>query len=70
MPPEINVSRRLSFGFLMLVVMFGLYLPLFGASLIWSSSSKERILVRIPSVRDWLGLRVPDRELVTAGEAS
>jgi uncharacterized iron-regulated membrane protein len=67
--PKIIVSRPLSFSFLMLVVIFGIYLPLFGASLILVKIIEKGILVRIPSVRDWLGLRVPDQAIVTAGAA-
>ena len=67
--PKVIVSRRLSFGFLILVVIFGIYLPLFGVSLILVKIIEKGILVRIPSGCDWLGLRVPDRELVTAGAA-
>ena len=58
--PRIIVSRRLSFGFLMLVAMFGVYLPLFGASLIVVKLLESAVLSRIPRVRDWLGLRLPD----------
>ena len=52
MPPRIIVSRRLSFGFLMLVAMFGVYLPLFGTSLIVVKLLEGAVLSRIPRVRD------------------
>lgn len=67
--PRIIVSRRLSFGFLMLVVMFGVYLPLFGASLIVVKLVESAVLSRIPRVRDWLGLRLPDPDVKTSASA-
>jgi uncharacterized iron-regulated membrane protein len=54
--PKIAVSPRFSAGLLVIVGIFGLYLPMFGASLITVKLIEKGVLVRIPKVRDWLGL--------------
>ena len=57
--PRVLLSPRLSLGLLALVVMFGIYLPLFGASLLVVLLAEKTVLIRIPKLRDWLGLYVP-----------
>jgi hypothetical protein len=47
----------------LLVVLFGAYLPLFGASLVLVLLAEFAVLKRIPRVRDWLGLHVPRLEI-------
>jgi uncharacterized iron-regulated membrane protein len=59
--PKIAASPRFSFGLLALVVIFGLYLPLFGASLIFVLFLERTVLRRIPRLRDWLGLQIPEK---------
>lgn len=54
--PKVLLSPRLSFGLVVLVVLFGVYLPLFGASLVLVLLAEFAVLKRIPKVRDWLGL--------------
>jgi uncharacterized iron-regulated membrane protein len=54
--PKVAASPRFSAGLLGLVVALGVYLPLFGASLILVKLIETALLVRIPKVRDWLGL--------------
>ena len=54
--PKVMLSPRLSFGLVVLVVLFGVYLPLFGASLVFVLLAEFAVLKRIPKVRDWLGL--------------
>jgi len=56
--PKVLLSPRLSFGLVALVVLFGVYLPLFGASLVLVLVTEFAVLKRIPKVRDWLGLHV------------
>ncbi len=56
--PKVLLSPRLSFGLAVLVVLFGVYLPLFGASLVFVLLAEFTLLKRIPKVRDWLGLHV------------
>ena len=51
-------SPRFSLGLAILVALFGIYLPLFGASLITVSFMEWALLRRIPGVREWLGLRL------------
>jgi uncharacterized iron-regulated membrane protein len=63
--PRIAVSPRFSFGLFLLVVMFGVYLPSFGISLIAVKLLEKAVLCRIPGVRDWLGLQDPGRRGVT-----
>ena len=57
-------SPRFSLGLFILVVLFGIYLPLFGASLIAVLLVEWTILRRIPRIRDWLGLQAPLAESV------
>lgn len=57
--PKVLLSPRLSFGLVVLVVLFGIYLPLFGASLVLVLLTEFAVFKRIPKVRDWLGLHVP-----------
>ena len=58
--PKMLMSPRFSFGLLILVVLLGIYLPLFGASLLGVLLLEKSLLRRIPVVRDWLGLQLPD----------
>jgi uncharacterized iron-regulated membrane protein len=62
--PGAAASPRVSAGLLVLVVLFGIYLPLFGASLIAVLLLEWALLRRIAMVRDWLGLRPPLTESV------
>lgn len=60
---------RGSLALLATIVLLGLYLPLFGASLLVVLLLERLVLCRIPPVRDWLGLRGPARPaaIATAG---
>jgi uncharacterized iron-regulated membrane protein len=62
--PGPAASPRASVGFVILVTMFGIYLPLFGASLIAVLILEWTLLRRIPRIRDWLGLQLPMAESV------
>ncbi|MDR3635874.1 MAG: PepSY domain-containing protein [Isosphaeraceae bacterium] len=68
--PGPAVSPRFSTGLFILVVLFGIYLPLFGASLIAVMIAEKTILCRIPRLRDWLGLQVRAPIAVTTGALS
>lgn len=57
--PKALLNPRLSFGLLALIVLFGIYLPLFGASLLLVLLAEFALLKRIPKLRDWLGLATP-----------
>jgi uncharacterized iron-regulated membrane protein len=57
--PKVLASPRFSLGLLVLVVLLGLYLPMFGASLIAVLVLEWTLLRRIPRIRDWLGLSLP-----------
>lgn len=46
-----------SFGVLAIIIALGLYLPLFGLSLILVLVVERLLLIRIPRVNRWLGLR-------------
>lgn len=63
--PKITLSPRVSFGLITLVVMLGVYLPMFGASLLVVLLVEKGILCRIASVRNWLGLNPPRSNVVT-----
>ena len=56
--PKVALSPRLSWSLIALVAAIGVYLPLFGASLVIVLLAEWGVLSRIPRVRDWLGLRV------------
>jgi uncharacterized iron-regulated membrane protein len=57
--PKVLLNPRVSWGLLVLVVLLGVYLPLFGASLLLVLATEKLLLCRIPRVRDWLGLPAP-----------
>jgi len=57
--PEAGSRPRFSVGLVILVVLLGIDLPLFGASLIAVLLLEWALLRRIPRVREWLDLRVP-----------
>jgi uncharacterized iron-regulated membrane protein len=63
--PEVTLSPRISFGLIALVVLFGIYLPLFGASLLAVLLVEKAILSRIPPLRHWLGLYVSETSVAT-----
>ena len=60
--PKVLLSPRVSWGLIALVIVFGIYLPLFGASLLLVLLAEFAVLKRIPKVRNWLGLYVPTVE--------
>ena len=57
--PGIAMSPRFSVGLLAIIGALGVYLPMFGASLIAVKLIEKGVLIRIPKVRDWLGLEPP-----------
>ncbi len=57
--PKVTLSPRVSAGLITLVVVLGIYLPLFGTSLVIVLLAEKLILSRIAPVRDWLGLHAP-----------
>lgn len=56
--PRMALTPRLSWSLIALVVAIGVYLPMFGATLLLMLIVERGVLSRIPRVRDWLGLRV------------
>jgi len=59
-PAAMNMPR-ITIGLLGVFVLLGTYLPLFGISAIAVVLLERTILVRIPRLRNWLGLGVPPR---------
>ena len=57
-PPAL-LSPRASLALLVIVVLLGIYLPLFGTSLIIVLLIEFLLLRRIPAIRNWLGLQSP-----------
>ena len=57
--PPVALNPKLSVGLSVLVILFGIYLPLFGGSLMAVVLTEKLLLSRIPRIRDWLGLRRP-----------
>jgi uncharacterized iron-regulated membrane protein len=55
--PEPVGSDRLALGLCVLLIGFGLFLPLFGLSLIVVGLIERLVLRQIPGVRAWLSLR-------------
>ena len=58
--PSPVARPRFSAGLAVIVVLLGIYLPLFAASAILVKLLEKLILVRIPSIRRWLGLNGAD----------
>lgn len=65
--PKILVNPRFSLGSLTLVVLFGVYLPLFAASLVGMLAVEWAVLRRVPRLRDWLGLSTSIDQQSTGG---
>ncbi len=65
--PKATLSPRISAGLVVLVVLLGLYLPLFGVSLVLVLLAEKLVLGRVPAVRDWLGLRRAGAQWRAAG---
>lgn len=61
--PVSGMNPRLSFGLFAIVIVLGVALPMFGASLIVVLLCEMLLLRRIPGVRRWLGLREPAARL-------
>ncbi len=57
--PRPGIDPRFSTGLLAIILALGLYLPLFGLSLIAVLTVEQLVFRRIPQVRSWLGLRTP-----------
>jgi hypothetical protein len=64
--PRATLSPRVSFGLIALIVALGIYLPLFGATLVGVLLIEWLLLRRIPPVRTWLGLNAPSAIAATA----
>lgn len=54
--PRVLAAPRFSLGLFIIVVLLGVYLPLFGGSLLAVLAVERMLLSRIPGVRRWLGL--------------
>ncbi len=68
--PAPVAGPRFSLGLFVLVVILGVYLPLFGLSLIAVKVLEMVVLSRIPGVRDWLGLAAPGTRVATTASVS
>ncbi len=55
--PPISLNRSWTLGLILVVALFAVYLPLFGATLVLVLLIEKLMLSRIPGIRDWLGLR-------------
>ena len=55
--PSMALSPRISWGLITVIVLLGIYLPLFGASLLLVFLAERFVLSRIPKIRTWLGLQ-------------
>lgn len=64
--PHQAINPQISLGMIGVLVLFGIYLPMFGASLVMVLLLERLCLSRIPRVRDWLGLSLPSRLSVDA----
>lgn len=63
--PKAVLSPRIAYGLIILLVLFGLYFPLFGASLLVVLSAEWLVLRRIRPVCHWLGLDSPTTSIAT-----
>ncbi len=68
--PKMLLAPRFSTGLVIVIVLLGLYLPLFGLSLLIVLGLEWAVLCRIPSVRKWLGLNRPAVAVATTGDRS
>jgi uncharacterized iron-regulated membrane protein len=57
--PKVTLNPRVSVGLITLVVVLGIYLPMFGTSLLVVLLAEKLLLSRISRVRNWLGLHAP-----------
>ena len=55
-PPTL-ATPPVAYGFVVLLIALGVFLPLFGASALLVLTAETLILSRLPGVRNWLGLR-------------
>lgn len=62
--PKPALNPRLSWGLVSIILLIGLCLPLFAASLALVLLAEWLLLRRIPGVRNWLGLREVEPSLV------
>ncbi len=60
--PKALLNPRVSVGLITVVVILGIYLPMFGGSLLIVLLAEKVVLSRIARVRDWLGLHTPAAE--------
>jgi uncharacterized iron-regulated membrane protein len=65
--PTVGADPRFSIPLAAVVLLFGLYLPLFGISLVAVKLLESLILRRIPGVRAWLGLDGPRMRVAPTG---
>lgn len=64
--PHPAAMPRLSWGLLLIVIALGIYLPMFGASLIGVLLLERLALRHAPGLKSWLGLRTPSPEQINA----
>jgi uncharacterized iron-regulated membrane protein len=67
--PKAVLNPRVSVGLLVIVVLLGIYLPLFGGSLLVVLLLEKLVLCRIPPLRDWLGLGGPAARVAASAAA-
>jgi uncharacterized iron-regulated membrane protein len=58
--PKVTLNPRVSVGVIALVALLGVYLPLFGTSLLLVLITERTLLRRIAGTRRWLGLNAPN----------
>jgi uncharacterized iron-regulated membrane protein len=68
--PRPLAPPRVSAGLLTPVVLLGIYLPMFGASLVMVLLLEWILLRRIPPIRAWLGLPAPAHRTIAATEVA
>ena len=56
-PTNRLATPPVAYGFVVLLIALGVFLPLFGASALLVLTAETLILSRLPGVRNWLGLR-------------
>lgn len=61
--PKAIATPRFSLGLFVPIVILGVYLPLFGGSLLVVLILEKLLLSRVPRVRHWLGLAAPVRTI-------
>lgn len=55
--PQVSTNSKVSYSLIAILIVLGIYLPVFGASMLGVLVIEKFVLRKIPGVRHWLGLK-------------